>query len=156
MRGFITSQMEKCFRAGLFQNPGTRVEKQRYLDLLWSFVNRGSYPEFLPPTPADCLSPVLVLPRTFTGCQDQMELIERSTNGRVSFNELNRTITVGTEKRTIIFSNVDFSSWHTALSVDQLCWPYLLIRPVNLERLEEKFDEFLPEEVLAIIFQCTA
>jgi hypothetical protein len=156
MHGFITRQMERCFQAELFQNPGTRVGKQTYLDLLWSFVNRGSYPELVPEIPTGCLSPILVLPRTFSLCKNQTLLIEKATEGRVSFNELNRTITVRTEGRTTIFPEVDFSSWYTMLSVNQPCWPYLLIRPMNLERLEGEFGEFSPEEILAIIFQCVA
>ncbi|MDD5071905.1 MAG: hypothetical protein PHQ42_04190 [Patescibacteria group bacterium] len=156
MRHLISSQILRCFRADLFQKPGTPISQQKYIDLLWSSINKGSYPEFIPKIPEGCLSPFLVLPRTFADCKDQAEKIEKAMNGRVEFNEFSRTITVKTRERTIIFSEIDFSSWYTMLSINQPRWPYLLLRPMNLERLEKKLDEFSPEEILAIIFQCTA
>jgi hypothetical protein len=127
-----------------------------YIDSILRIIDKNSFPEFIPEVSVNCLLFALVLPRTFTGCKNQMEKIETATNGRVKFNEFAQTITARIDERTILFSKVDFSDWHRAISSEQPCLPYLLFGPISLERLEKNFSEFSPEEVLAIIFQCVA
>ncbi|MFA4941000.1 MAG: hypothetical protein WC582_00145 [Patescibacteria group bacterium] len=156
IKPLITSQIAQCFRAGLFQNPGTPTDKQTYTDSLWNLINKNSLPEFIPKVSADHLPFALVLPRTFLGCKLQMERIETTTNGRVQFNEFGQTIVVKIDEREIIFSKVDFSDWYRAIGSNQSCWPYLIFGPASLENLEENFSQYSAEEILAIIFHSVA